>query len=111
MTALRDASELLWPALAETLATLDLGPEHAAARKLAQRYAQIIDGMPDHAPRGQPNQAWAARWLMPLLLDALTELGATPQAKARLKGGKQADAPQETQLDRLRKTRAQTRRA
>ena len=93
VTALRDASELLWPALAETLATLNLGPEHAAARKLAQRYAQIIDGMPDHAPRGQPNQAWAARWLMPLLLDALTELGATPQAKAALeKGVKPADA-------------------
>ena len=93
MTALRDASELLWPAVSETLASLDLGSEHAAAKKLAQRYAQIIDGMPEHAPRGQPNQAWAARWLMPLLLDALTELGATPAAVARLtKGVKPPDA-------------------
>ena len=31
MAALRDASELLWPALAETLTQLNLGPEHAAA--------------------------------------------------------------------------------
>ena len=92
MAALRDASELLWPALAETLTQLDLGPEHAAAKKLAQRYAQIIDQMPEHAPRGQPDQAWAARWLMPLFLDALGELGATPAAVTRLKkGGKPAD--------------------
>ena len=37
MTALRDASEFLWPAVAETLASLDLGSEHAAAAKLAKR--------------------------------------------------------------------------
>ena len=84
MAALRDASELLWPAVSETLTQLDLGREHAAAKKLAQRYAQVIDGAND--------QAWAARWLMPLLLDCLSELGATPAAKARLaKGGKPAD--------------------
>ena len=93
MTALRDASELLWPALAESLATLNLGSEHAAAVRLAKRYAQIIDGMPAHAPRGQPDQAWAARWLMPLLLDCLSELGATPAAVARqTKGVKPPDA-------------------
>ena len=103
MTALRDASELLWPALAETLTQLDLGPEHAAARKLAQRYAQIIDGMPAHAPRGQPDQAWAARWLMPLYLDALTELGATPAAVARLTKGTK---PPETKPNGLTKLRA-----
>lgn len=84
MAALRDASELIWPAVQETLATLDLGSEHAAAKKLAQRYAQIIDSARD--------EAWAARWLMPLLLECLTELGATPAAKARLtKGGKPGD--------------------
>jgi hypothetical protein len=97
MTALRDASELLWPALAETLSQLDLGPEHAAAKKLAQRYAQVID---DH---GDP--AWAARWLMPLFLDALTELGATPAAVARLKkGGKPADG-KPNRLTQLRAAR------
>jgi hypothetical protein len=94
VVALRDASELLWPAVSETLASLDLGSEHAAAKKLAQRYAQIIDGTPDNSPRGAPDQAWAMRWIGPLLLDCLTELGATPAAKAALtKGtGKPADA-------------------
>lgn len=102
---LRDASELLWPAVAETLATLDLGSEHAAAAKLARRYAQVIDSMPDRAPaRGAPDQAWAMRWIGPLLLDCLTELGATPAAKARLtKGGKPADA--EDPLTRLQPRR------
>ena len=84
MAALRDASELLWPAISETLTQLDLGSEHAAAKKLAQRYAQVIDGTAD--------QAWAMRWIGPLLLDCLSELGATPAARARLtKGAKPAD--------------------
>jgi hypothetical protein len=97
MAALRDASELLWPAVAETLSQLDLGSEHAAARKLAQRYAQIIDEASD--------QRWAARWLMPLLLDTLGELGATPAAKARLtKGGKPADG-KPNRLAQLRSAR------
>jgi hypothetical protein len=98
MTALRDASELLWPALAETLTQLDLGSEHAAAVRAAKRYAQIIDGCAD--------QEWAARWLMPLFLDALGELGATPAAVARLtKGGKPADATP-GQLQKLRAARS-----
>ena len=85
MPALRDASELIWPAVAETLTQLDLGPEHAAAKKMAQRYAQVIDQAKD--------EAWAMRWLAPLLLDVLSELGATPAAVARLtKGAKPADA-------------------
>ena len=84
MAALRDASELLWPAVSETLTQLDLGSEHAAAKKLAQRYAQVIDQHSD--------AAWCARWIFPLLLDCLSELGATPAARARLtKGGKPAD--------------------
>ncbi len=88
----RDAGAFLWPDVAETLSQLDLGPEHAAVAKLAQRYAQIIDQLPDTAPRGAPDRVWAARWLMPLLLDCLSELGATPAAKARLaKGNKPAD--------------------
>lgn len=98
MTALRDASELLWPAVAETLATLELSSEHAAAAKLAKRYAQVIDDTPD--------QKWAMRWLAPLLLDCLTELGATPAAKGRLKGGKDAAPAARSQLDKLREARA-----
>jgi hypothetical protein len=101
MAALRDASELLWPAVAETLATLDLAPEHAAAAKLAQRYAQLIDALPVNAPRGQPSQAWAMRWIGPLILDVLTELGATPAAKARItKAAPAAEA--DDPLSRLR---------
>jgi hypothetical protein len=72
---LRDARELLAPAIAETLAALDLGPEHAAAAKVAELYAETIDSARD--------QAWAMRWLGPLLLDTLGELGATPLAKAK----------------------------
>ena len=87
MPALRDASELLWPSVKETLSQLDLGSEHAAAKKLAQRYAQVIDEHRD--------QAYALRWIGPLLLDALSQLGATPAAKAQIekltKGGKPED--------------------
>ena len=96
MTALRDASELLWPALSVTLTQLDLTDEDAAAKKLAQRYAQVIDQHED--------QAWAMRWIGPLLLDALEQLGATPAARARVKGGKPADAPV-SQLAKLRAAR------
>jgi hypothetical protein len=95
MAALRDASELLWPALAETLTQLDLGSEHAAAVRLAKRYAQVIDEAKD--------QAWAMRWIGPLLLDALGELGATPAAVARLKKG---DKPADGKPNRLQQLRA-----
>ena len=94
MTALRDASELLWPAVAETLASLDLAPEHAAAAKLAKRYAQVIDETTD--------QKWAMRWLGPLLLQALSELGATPQAKNALEKGVKAQIAPPTGLAKLR---------
>lgn len=84
MPALRDTSELLWPAVQETIAELGLLGSDAAAVKLVQRYARVIDQARD--------EAWAMRWLAPLLLDALTELGATPAARARLtKGAKPAD--------------------
>jgi hypothetical protein len=117
MAPLRDASELLWPAVQETLAALDLGSEHAAARRLAQRYAQVIDGLPDHdeyTSERAHDQAWALRWIGPLLLDALVQLGATPAARAAIDktvkpgGGSQPDAP-ESQLDRLRASRAARR--
>ncbi len=102
---LRDTSELLWPAVAETLSQLDLGPEHAAAKKLAECYAKIIDQLPAAAPKGQQDRAWGLRWIGPLLLDALEQLGATPAARARIKGsGKQGDAPV-SQLAKLRQAR------
>lgn len=101
---LRDADELIAPAVAETIAALDLRPEDAAAVKLARLYAAQID---DATGSGDPKiGAWAARWIAPLLLDVLESLGATPAARARLKkGGSDGNAP-ESQLDRLRKAKA-----
>lgn len=96
MAALRDASELLRPAVQATIDAMDLADEDGAAVQLAVQYARTID---DHEDR-----AWAVRWIGPLLLDALEQLGATPAARARLKGGKQADAPV-SQLARLRAAR------
>ncbi len=99
MGQLRDASELLWPALAEALTQLELGSEHAAAVKLAKLYARVIDTSDTHCADCQDpdckrtsTASWAARWIGPLLLDCLSELGATPAATARLKkGGTPAD--------------------
>lgn len=97
---LRDTSELLWPAVAETLTQLDLKPEDAGVKKLAQRYAQVIDQC--------DNPEWCARWIFPLLLDALNALGATPAARAALtkKGG-----PAEIAEDPLAKLRTRRRGA
>lgn len=114
---LRDASELLWPAVQETLAALGLASEDAAARKLAQRYAQVIDSLPgldEYTSERAHDQAWGLRWIGPLLLDCLVQLGATPAARAQVakltgKGdGKPADAAP-SQLDRLRASRAARR--
>ena len=99
MAALRDVSELLWPAVQGTIASLDLKPEDAAAAKLAQRYARVIDQAPD------AKQASVLRWLGPELQKALESLGATPAARAALtKGGKPQDAP-EDKLSHLRPRR------
>jgi hypothetical protein len=114
---LRDASELLWPAVQETLAALGLGSEDSAARRLAQRYAQVIDGLPDRedgTSERAHDQAWGLRWIGPLLLDCLVQLGATPASRAQIDkgtkagGGSQPDAAP-TQLDRLRASRASRR--
>lgn len=88
----------LLPAVDEALGALDdLGPEHAAARKLAQRYAKVIDEARD--------PAWGCRWIGPLLLACLTELGATPVAKAQLAKGAKVAPQGPSQLDRLRASR------
>src|ERR1700744_5051328 len=99
MTVIRDADKMLWPAVDATLRALDLKPEDDAARKLVARWAQIIDQLPDKEPRGGQDQAWAARWLFPLLLDGLAELGATPAARAAL--GKKRDQGSDGQPNRL----------
>jgi hypothetical protein len=107
---LRDASELLYPAVQETLAELGLLGDSSAATKLAQQYAKVIDSQNGHCRgctsddcRRSQGSAWAMRWLGPLLLDALEALGATPRAKAaQTKGTK----PTETKPSGLAALRA-----
>jgi hypothetical protein len=94
---LRDAGELLEAAVRETIDALTTAAEDAAAIKLALGYARTIDGCPD--------EAWAYRWIGPLLLDALEQLGATPAARARLKGGKSTTDAPVSQLAKLRAAR------
>ena len=93
---LQPADDLLEPAVRMTIGALDLTEEDTAAIQLALQYAKTIDEHND--------KAWAMRWVAPLLLDALEQLGATPAARARLKGGKAADAPV-SQLAKLRAAR------
>lgn len=99
---LRDVSDLLWPAVSETLASLELGSEDAAAKKCAQRLAQNIDAMTD--------QVYAMRWLVPELLKALDALGATPDSRARIsrlaKSGGDSGKPEVSWLDQQRQSRA-----
>lgn len=97
--ALRAIDDMLGPAIETTLSALDLGPEHAAAVKLVERYAKIIDRAAD--------VSYAARWIGPLLLDALGELGATPAARARLNKGRKQNPSGPTRLDELRRVRRQ----
>jgi hypothetical protein len=119
MPRVRDASELLYPAVAETLAELGLLGSDAAAKKLAQQYAKVIDSQDGHC-RGCADEgcsrsqgsAWAMRWLGPLLLDTLTALGATPAARAAMtKGAKDKAEPARSDLDKLREARTSRRRA
>lgn len=96
---LRDASELLYPAVCETIAALGLGSEDAAAVKLARQYARTIDEQP-------PGKLYAGaiRWLGPELHRILESLGATPAARAAIKRGERKDQPaaQVSKLDKFR---------
>ena len=65
--------ELLAPFVEQTLAALELDDKDAAAAQLAAVYARVIDSARD--------PAWAARWIGPLLLQALAELHATPASR------------------------------
>lgn len=97
---LRDAGDLMTSAVAETITALDLQPEDAAAVKLALLYAAQID---ECTGSDDPKlAAWAARWIAPLLLACLADLGATPAARAALakRGGPPAGG--ETTLSKLR---------
>jgi hypothetical protein len=86
--ALRDASELLYPAVCEAVTSLELDSKDAAAVKLAKQYARTID----EAPPGKEYFA-RLRWLGPELDKVLAALGATPAARAAMKKpAKPADA-------------------
>lgn len=100
--ALRDASELLYPAAYATVMSLDIDRDgkDGAAAKLALQYARTIDEAP-------PGKAYAAaiRWLGPELLKVLAELGATPAARAAMKTGSTSGNAHVSKLDELRAAR------
>lgn len=73
--------------------------EDAGAIELARKYAHAIDTAKDERAK-----ASAMRWIAPQLLNVLESLGATPAARARMKGGKPADAGPSA-LDELRAKR------
>lgn len=85
---LRDTDRLLYPAVCETVAVLDLDPDgkDAAAVKLAKSYARAIDEASD------AKQAAILRWLGPELQKILESLGATPAARAAMKKPAKPDA-------------------
>jgi len=93
--ALRPADDLLLPAIEVTLAALDLKPEDAAVAQLARLYARTIDRARD--------PAWAARWLMPLLSDALAALQATPMSRGKAKA--RTEPQRANWLDEMRRNR------
>ena len=104
MPPLRDASELLYPAVCATLASLSIdtkdGGKDAAAAKLAQQYARQIDS----ATPGK-DYAYALRWLGPELHKVLESLGATPAARAAMKTTKPGTDAKPNRLQQLRDAR------
>jgi hypothetical protein len=97
---LRDTADLVEPAVRETLDALELAGADTAVARLALAHARVLDTARD--------PLYAARWHGPLLLDALTALGATPAARARLPKGEAPPGP--SRLDALRASRASRRR-
>jgi len=71
---LRDAADLLAPAVEETVAALEPGGKDAGAVQLARRYAAVIDGA--------ESPGAALRAFGPLLLKVLGQMGGTPAARA-----------------------------
>jgi hypothetical protein len=100
VAVLREVSELLYPAVCETIAALDLDSKDAAAVKLAKQYARTIDEQP-------PGKAYAGtiRWLGPELHKILESLGATPAARAAMKTGQASGNANVSKLDELRAAR------
>ena len=123
---LRDADELLAPALAAAISALQLtGDRDAAVVRLAQRYAAQLDRAAELAAKAdaidldpddrdgqlllatlaaQVQAQQALTTLGPKLLAALQALQATPAARARRKGGG-GDRAGETGITKLRAAR------
>lgn len=103
MGILKDADDLVYPAVVQTLAALELTDKDAAAARCAERIAANIDEHTD--------QVYCMRWLMPELLKYLDALGATPDARARItrqpqKPGDEKPDAAVTWLDKQRAARA-----
>lgn len=92
---LRDADDLLVPAVEAAILKLELAGQDVAAAALARLYAKQIDTARD--------RAWALRWIGPLLQTALEGLYATPQSR---KAQKPAVPAPPNGLQRLRAARA-----
>lgn len=108
---LGDAAKMLLYHVTETLDALPKEDQDAAVRELARKYADVIDRSDGHCRacddpdcRRSTTSAWTMRWIGPLLLECLAELGATPAARSRLKKGK-PDAPKAGRLQALRDAR------
>lgn len=104
----RDAGELLLPAVDQAIAALETTEADAGTIQLARQYARTIDACGWHCSGcddpdcNRDSNTWAMRWIAPLLLDALESLGATPLARTRLKSKAPAGV---SQLDKLRAAR------
>ena len=95
---LRSTTDLIAPAVAETIASLDREDVDAGAVRLATRYAAAIDAAPEEIAHQVLND------LGPKLLVCLEALGATPRARAAAgKGGAQRGP---SKLQALREARA-----
>jgi hypothetical protein len=128
MAKLRSADELIAPAVAETIDKLDQNDVDAAAVKLAQRYAAVIDRAEsalDDAGQAfamiDPEDISAYSYLAklekkveaqavlaeigPKLLAVLESLGATPAARSKIQKGGVKDAPP-SGLAKLREARS-----
>lgn len=118
---LRYVDDLLAPAVATTIAELELTDQDAAVVRLAERYAATIDDaaqiaaelddMDYHEDTVKRVAALSRRVdaqaviadLGPKLLACLEQLGATPAARSRLKGG--ATGAGTNRLDAARQAR------
>ena len=90
----RPDDDLLLPAVEESITALELGEDGQAAAQLARQYARVIDRASD--------QAWALRWIGPLLMASLESLRATPMSR---KGEVKPGERRPSQLDQLRARR------